>query len=260
MSNVQSKVQNRKTVSGVESDVAQFNADERSHRLRCRVVLMVLAGTLCTCVNVSPSLAHFEEDRAIASAQPSSAEPRVQLRAQQESAESATVRDPRICQTAPRGIKELVAVTEGTPGANASAILGTPERDVVPRTRGVPADPEVVQAVTATAEELVACRNAGDLPRLLALYSDRALTEFLGGVAAFEDGAPSLLFATPVPLPQTQHAKLESIDEVRLLPDGRVSAITQVDGSRALTIFVKEEGRYLYDGSYALDESGVTAP
>lgn len=160
------------------------------------------------------------------------------------------------CDVEPRMIEELAAI-------EASA---TPLPDTYPPTiyigelpTGVPADPETVAGVTRTMQLLVSCHLAGDGLRLAALFTD----DLLQIVAGLE--GPSLLeSATPMPSPNRDEY-LAAVEEVQLLPDGRVSAIVTrggVDdphpapGRTVLMIFAKQDGRWLIDGIYERVWSG----
>ena len=91
-----------------------------------------------------------------------------------------------------------------------------------PRRGGEPADDATAAAIVATARELVACSNAGDILRRLALYSDDRLR------FAYPDGpttgAGGHRQDQPLPLALPDRVALLSVDDVRMLPDGRVSA------------------------------------
>jgi hypothetical protein len=91
---------------------------------------------------------------------------------------------------------------------------------------GEPADKATRAAITATARELVACSNAGDILRRLALYSDDRLR------FAYPDGptrALEMMAKSPLPVAEAERVALVSVDDVRRLADGRVSARVTVD-------------------------------
>jgi hypothetical protein len=115
--------------------------------------------------------------------------------------------------------------------------------------------------VTAAARELVACANAGDIMRRLALYSDDRLR------FAYPDGPTRVLetiAANPLPVSLAERVALTAVDDVRALDDGRVSARMLVDNPATHThdpnaaaaasqqeaarlIFVREDGRWRVD-------------
>jgi len=116
------------------------------------------------------------------------------------------------------------------------------------------ADPEIVAAVAATAREYIACNNAGDFPRLLALISDSYLPHLLAGADLTDPAVIARLDREPEPLPATDRTVLIAVGEVRLLPDGRAAATvtgddpTSSDPAKApLLVFVQEGDRWLID-------------
>lgn len=157
------------------------------------------------------------------------------------------------CRIAPRTIDELVALTEGAPGSWQSRFLGTPVATPPPPSGGVPADQRVVDAVGATVWEQIACINAGDLMRAAALWSDDYIRHSLGGLP--EEALVSL--STPTPLPEVDRAILQMVDEVRLLDDGRFTAVVTTTDATSLVVFVESDGRYLIDDSIVLSRHGT---
>jgi copper transport protein len=128
-------------------------------------------------------------------------------------------------------------------------------------TGGEPVDEETRAEIAATARELVACSNAGDILRRLALYSDARLR------FAYPDGptrALEMIAESPLPLSEAERVALVSVDDVRQLADGRVSARVTVDNPAshshdpqtaatasqqevARLIFIQEAGRWRVD-------------
>lgn len=151
-----------------------------------------------------------------------------------------------VCTISPRPLEEFAAIS-GEPGYLVSPSRGTPVATMIPPSGGVAADAATADAVTTTMREWVACLNSGGLRRSTALHTDRFFRYLYGGL---DERAIRQLAATPAPLAPDQRAVLEAISDVRLHDDGRVSAVTQVSGRRALTLFAEENGRYLIDGSF----------
>lgn len=159
---------------------------------------------------------------------------------------------PEECTVAPRALQELETLL-GTPAPVASPSASAPS--------GGPVDAATRAAIAGTAREVVACSNAGDLLRRLALYSDdRLRLDFPNGPPAADASITS-----PRPLPEAQRAALVSVEDVRQLADGRVSALVTVDTpagaahdpqaaagayqqAAAQLIFVREAGRWRVDG------------
>ncbi|MGH2531952.1 MAG: hypothetical protein ACRDJW_06550 [Thermomicrobiales bacterium] len=127
---------------------------------------------------------------------------------------------------------------------------------------GTPADAETSDAVTQVVLELVACARADDALRWYALLTD----DFVRDIAA-TTAAPLVaeVLATPAHSPAEQDLRVEAIEQVTLLPDGRVSAVVTLGGVEdahpapgrtVLWIFAQQDGRWLLDGSYERVWSG----
>ena len=145
--------------------------------------------------------------------------------------------------------------------------VGSPTPFAMPA--GQDADEATVAAITAAVREYIACINAGDLARALALYSDRGLRDLLGAALANGATAQQILDALPTahPLPEDQRTLIYGIDDVRVLPDGRVAALViGYDLSKpnppgpALIYFVKVDGRWLVDGFVPTEEIVTPTP
>ncbi|MCC6313332.1 MAG: hypothetical protein IT337_04925, partial [Thermomicrobiales bacterium] len=98
-------------------------------------------------------------------------------------------------------------------------------RDVVPA--GEPTDAATAAGVTATVRELVACFNAGELLRAYGLYTPRYLGSLLSRQAQFGRAAYDSL-ATPMPANPEERAAILGIENVRVLPDGRIGATVTI--------------------------------
>ena len=111
------------------------------------------------------------------------------------------------------------------PATDTGSAVGLPGAS--PIAGGVPADPETVAQINATARLMVACANARDTLKRLAVFSDDNIRPaFVNGpTKAFVD-----LVATPaVALPPELRVAVASVTNVTQLPDGRVSAIVTLD-------------------------------
>jgi copper transport protein len=156
------------------------------------------------------------------------------------------------CTVTPRTLDDIQAISAGpdpTQPPNAT------------ESGGVPVDDALRSEIVATARELVACSNAGDILRRLALYSDDRLH------FAYPDGPTRALEAiakNPLPLSLAERVALISVDDVRQLDDGRVIAEVTVENpanhthdptavatpsprETAKLIFVQQNGRWLVD-------------
>jgi copper transport protein len=172
---------------------------------------------------------------------------------------------PDECTVAPRALEEFDALAQ-TPAPE--------EPPDATETGGEPADEATRAAITATARELVACSNAGDILRRLALYSDERLR------FAYPDGptrALEMIAKSPLPLAEADRVALVSVENVRLLTDGRVSARMTVDNPASHThdpraaaatsqqevarlIFIHEAGRWRVDETRREDTQSNATP
>jgi len=160
--------------------------------------------------------------------------------------------DPSECTVTPRTVDDLRSfLATATPEAATPAeVIASPTAFVVPE--GTPADAETVAAVTATVREVTACLNANAFRQVFALYTDAYMAR-----SFVEQGiAPEAveLFATPLPAMSADEWQSFAVQDVVVLPDGRVGARvlghSQIgDGSdfEQYFLFREENGRYFVD-------------
>ncbi len=177
---------------------------------------------------------------------------------------AAAARDvpaPEECNVEPRTIASLQRLA-ATPagGAEGARALVTSRGSATPV--GNPAEALVVAGVTETIRQFVACSNAQDPLRRLALFSDASIRpSFAKGPS---DAFVRLVATPPVSRPQSAWVALAGVADVRVLPDGRVSAAVTLDDpgahshapgapaaagtlQTATFVFVQEGGRWLID-------------
>jgi hypothetical protein len=160
---------------------------------------------------------------------------------------------PELCMVEPRPLaffEQYLGTPDATPsGEGAAEMEGSLDSFVPPE--GQPADPETVDAVVATAVEIVACFNGGDLRRAFALYTDALIESF-----AAEDPLPQeefdLMAGTPTAAPEDQRSSVLAVRDVVLLDDGRVGGFVDFefeDGylETQYAILVQEGDRWLVD-------------
>ena len=184
--------------------------------------------------------------------------------AQEATPVGSPVRDvpaPGECRVVPRSLASLQALA--TPAAGAVAPTASTGTALPP---GEPADAATVAALTATAREVIACDNAGEALRTLALYSDRYLRQYFATPDAFTPDRYGAL-ATPRPVDPGLQVALVAVRDARLLPDGRAAAVVVVDDptatggktrSTSILFFVEQDGRWLIDGAVEVVEAGAT--
>jgi hypothetical protein len=160
---------------------------------------------------------------------------------------------PELCLVEPRPL-EFFEQYLGTPGATPSvegaAEMGGSLDSFVPP-EGQPADPETVDAVAATAVEIVACYNGGEVRRVFALYSNNLIESFASGDPLPQEEFDAMA-ATPTAVPEDQWSTVLAVREVILVDDGRVAGFVDFefeDGYRETqyAILVEEGDRWLVD-------------
>lgn len=128
---------------------------------------------------------------------------------------------------------------------------------------GVTVDDATLDGVTSTIAESIACQNAGDVFRTLALFTPEAVRGFFSGPRGFDaDSVEATAEAGPVPVSEDRVVELVSIENVVLLDDGGVGATvtTAVGDIEYVDSVMLVEGsapdgttRWLIDGSIAID-------
>ena len=184
--------------------------------------------------------------------------------------------DAADCRVEPRSVDELLALWyQDEAGTPTLAITEPPANmfpTAVPVPLGEPADASTVAGVTAWAREALACSNALDVTRWLALFSDD-LAQQLGlsfGFKTIED-ARAFLEAPAVPRPDDQRIRLVAVTDVSVMADGRVAALIAYDDpmqppagvESEVVFFVEEDGRRVADGIVeftVIEEGGKGMP
>ncbi|HEU0114987.1 MAG TPA: hypothetical protein VFQ80_09930 [Thermomicrobiales bacterium] len=146
----------------------------------------------------------------------------------------------------------------GTPNATPNATpVATPLPTAPLAAAAIPAGPPVdaatQAAVEATLREVVACGNAGDFTRRLALFTDRFARQ-LGPPPGVTAEAARAALATPQPIAAAQAASIVAIGQGRQVADGRVAALLTLDDPTARprrqqieAILQRSDGRWLVD-------------
>lgn len=92
---------------------------------------------------------------------------------------------------------------------------------------GDPVTPEIEAAVAATVRESIACRNANQMLRAYALFTEPMFVSLFGGPATIDPEIRALIQQGDElgALPKRQRVALLQLSEVGLRPDGRIGAI-----------------------------------
>jgi len=126
--------------------------------------------------------------------------------------------------------------------------------DTVPA--GEPVDDATLDAITMTVTTALACRNAGDLPRAYALFSDRMIGQLFGGRDTVPPEIVQALAEPPRPVRRRSRVDLVEISATSLLPDGRAGAVVETaNATHRFTdylFFTEVEGRWLIDEAVAI--------
>ena len=169
------------------------------------------------------------------------------------------VPDPAECTVEPRPMAFFEQFI-GTPTAEQEAAMAAMEQ-ATPDTgfqmpEGEPADEVTVAAVLETVWQLGACINAGDFwGRYAAVFTEDYFQREFARFGPIPEEELAFMAATPQPLPADNTVALLAVVDVRILPDGRVAGLFDVQDpfaeppgpSRFYWEFVQEDGRWLID-------------
>ena len=164
--------------------------------------------------------------------------------------------DPALCRGEPR------------PRAYFEQFVGTPAPDagfgrvaaVAELPPGGPADAATAAAIAATLREAFACFNAGDPPRAFAHSTERfARQRFAAGLTP-EDAAAFAVSGPP--LPPEERATIVAIREMRVLVDGRVGMLFDLEVAGQprtyFEIFLRQDDRWLVDERIIVEPAAAT--
>lgn len=187
---------------------------------------------------------------------------------QQSMGKAATIPDSSRCTVKPRSIEEIETLvgTEAKPIAGSSTHAHSSGQPLSPASDPA-VDTQTQSEIIKASEEMVACTNAVDTLRRLALFSDGNLrAAFPQGVSP---GFAQMATQTQQPLPKTKWTALLDVQNITMLSDGRISATVVVDdpsshihpaalpggtpaaihagAQKATVIFVKVNNQWLID-------------
>jgi hypothetical protein len=160
--------------------------------------------------------------------------------------------DPAGCMAVPRELAEIRAIYDEVNEVNAAGAAATPAAFVAPE--GAPADAATIAAVTEVVVEVIRCNANGGNGLADAYYlTEEHLRENLAGMT--EEDFAAAYPETPSPLPAEEWLMVYRVDNVRVLPDGRVAAdpeiiVPGVGHFRDTLIFARVDGRWLIDESH----------
>lgn len=156
------------------------------------------------------------------------------------------------CTVEARPLADFERLLLATPQADPAAAAASPTPFVIPE--GEPADAATVSGVTTTLIEMYACFQAGDTRRFHALFTDEGLQRAFPPGMVTQEFIDEFFAASPVPVEDPdQRASILAIEDVTLLPDGRVGALVHSDEPdfgglwTVYWIFVEVGNRFLVD-------------
>jgi hypothetical protein len=167
--------------------------------------------------------------------------------------------DPSECTVEPRPMAFFEQLF-GTPTAEQEAAMAAMEEatpgPAFQMPEGEPADDATVAAVLETLWQLGACINAGDFyGGYAALFTDEYFQREVERYGPLPEEEVAAIAASPQPLPADNQVALLAVVDVRMLSDGRVAGLFDVEDpfaespgpSRFYWEFVQEDGRWLID-------------
>jgi hypothetical protein len=180
------------------------------------------------------------------------------VQAQEGTAEPDDTENPRLvapeeCVGEPRAAEDIFALLaldgEGVPAPGVTPI--TPPLGEI-------ADLETALAIKEVAREILACFNAGDIPRAAGLMTENGVQRAYWGLTVDQENrdlARTRIAAAPEPRAAEFLLRLITVTDASVLADGRIAAFVVINepllpppGPEALLfIFANQDGRWLLD-------------
>jgi hypothetical protein len=181
-----------------------------------------------------------------------------QVLAQESTPEAEGAENPRLvapseCVAEPRTYEDIAAILaldgEGVP-APAMTQITPPLGDV--------ADAETSISIKEAARQVLACFNAGDIPRAAGLMTENGVRRAYWGLtidAENRELARTRITAPPEPRAEEALVRLITVTDISLLPDGRIAAFVVLNEpllppagpETLLFVFANQDGRWLVD-------------
>ncbi len=178
--------------------------------------------------------------------------------AQEGTPEADVAENPRLvapseCVAEPRTYEDIAAILsldgEGVP-APALTQITPPLGDI--------ADIETTISIQEAARHVLACFNAGDIPRAAGLMTDNGVRRAYWGLtidAENRELARTRIAASPEPRAEDALVRLITVTDASLLPDGRIAAFVVLNEpllppagpETLLFIFANQDGQWLVD-------------
>lgn len=157
------------------------------------------------------------------------------------------------CVVEPRPFDEIAAILD----LNGAGIAQPPATIITPPL-GTVVDAETDAAIKDIARQVLACFNAGDIPRAAGLMTDNGVMRSYWGLTIDEENrelARTRLAAPAEPRAEEVYIRLITITDASTLPDGRVAAFVVLNEpllppngpETLLFIFANEDGTWRVD-------------
>jgi hypothetical protein len=171
----------------------------------------------------------------------------------EEGAENPRLVAPSECVAEPRTYEDIAAILaldgDGVP-APALTQITPPLGEVV--------DAKTATSIKQAAREVLACFNAGDIPRAAGLMTEDGVRRAYWGLTIDAENralARTRISATPEPRVEAALVRLITVTDVSRLPDGRIAAFVILNEpllpppgpETLLFVFANQDGRWLVD-------------
>jgi len=178
--------------------------------------------------------------------------------AQESTPEADGTENPRLvapseCVAEPRTYEDIAAILD-LEGAGVPA----PAMTQITPPLGEIADAETSISIKEAARQVLACFNAGDIPRAAGLMTENGVKRAYWGLTIDQENrelARTRIAAEPQPRTEEALIRLITVTDVSTLPDGRVAAFVVLNEpllppagpETLLFIFSNQDGRWLVD-------------
>jgi hypothetical protein len=161
--------------------------------------------------------------------------------------------DPSECKSDPMAVDQLTTVL----GLDAQGVP-QPEYTPIKPPLGQVVDNKTAISIKDAAREVLACFNAGDIPRAAAMMTDNGIKRSYWGLTINDQSrqnAKELLTKPPTPRSEDQAIRLIAVTDASTLPDGRVAAFLVINEpllpppgpETLLFIFANQDGTWKVD-------------
>src|SRR5215213_2512724 len=170
-----------------------------------------------------------------------------------DGAENPRLVAPSECVAEPRSYEDITRILdlegEGVP-APALTQITPPLGDI--------ADTETSISIKEAARQVLACFNAGDIPRAAGLMTENGVRRAYWGLTIDTQNrelARARIAAPPTPRTEEDLVRLITVTDVSVLPDGRIAAFVVLNEpllpppgpETLLFVFANQDGRWLVD-------------